>query len=112
MGKAREYTWYIHSGDMHTNAVIAQGFDPDESCAFGIRCEDGVERNLWRADHALLSYLKESKKKQEVLDFEVFVKVEDGRSKCWDGFPREKLARELQALAARAKAIKERVQAA
>lgn len=106
MEKAREYIWYIHSKDMHTNAVIAQGFEPSTSCAFQIHCSDGEKRNLWRADHALLSYLTESKKKHEVLDFGVFVKVGNGDPKPWEGFPADKLAKELRALAAQAKALK------
>jgi hypothetical protein len=112
MENAREYTWYLFAHDMHTNAVIAQAFDAGESLAHGVRCNDGVERNLWKADHALLSYLTESKKKQEVLNFEVFVKVGNGMPKRWDGFPAERLAKELHALAAHAKALKQRIRAA
>ena len=114
MEKAREYTWYIFAHDMHTNAVIAQAFGDDlsENCAFQVSCEDGVERNLWIVEHALLSYLTESKKKHEVLNFEVFVKVGNGAPKRWEGFPPERFAKELRALAAQVKALKQRIRAA
>lgn len=108
MGKAREYEWYVFAHDMHTNAVIAQALDPGVSLAFAIPCEDGESRNLWNADHALLSYLKESKKKQEVLNFDVYVKVGGGKPKLWEGFPDERFAKELRALTAQAKALKGR----
>jgi hypothetical protein len=112
MEKARECTWYLYAQDMHTNAVIAQALDPSERCAFRVVCADGVMRDLWNADHALLSYLTESKKKQEVLNFEVFVKVGGAKPKRWEGFPAARLAKELRALSAQAKALKRHVRAA
>lgn len=110
MEKTREYTWYIFAHDMHTNAVIAQAFGDDlcENCAFHVPCEDGVERDLWIVEHALLSYLTESKKKQEVLNFDIFVKVGNNKPKLWEGFPNERFAKELRALAAHAKMLKKR----
>lgn len=108
MEKARECTWYIFAHDMHTNAVVAQALEPGENCAFQVECADGVKRDLWSADHALLSYLTESKKKQEVLNFEVFVSTGNGKPKRWEGFPPERFAKELRALAAQARALKGR----
>ena len=106
MSTTRDYTWYIHVNDIHTNGVIAQAFSANENCAFGIMCADDVPRNLWRTDHALLTYLKESKKKHEVLDFAIFLKEGRGRPRLWEGFPKDRFAQELQALTARVKTMK------
>lgn len=112
MERGRIITWYLYSEDVHTQAAIVGQLDPDNDFTLGKVCEDGEPRNLWKTDYALVTYLKKSVRKGEVFDFLVFRQEGGGPIKFWDGFPKEKYQKEAQAFAAKARAIKQRIQAA
>ncbi|MDP3975020.1 MAG: hypothetical protein Q8P88_01900 [Candidatus Jorgensenbacteria bacterium] len=112
MERGRIITWYLYLKDIHTQAEVARKLDAHVDFAMERLCADGVKRDLWKTDYALVSYLQESVRKKEPLFFLVFRQVENGPIRLWKGFPEEWYQKEVWAFVRRARAIKQRVKAA
>ena len=72
----RMYTWYVEPLDSYTNQVVATRIS-EENAHDGIRCEDGISRNLWECSHSFIAELKRS---QEDLGVRFKVFCREGKS--------------------------------
>jgi hypothetical protein len=66
----------------HTNAVIALWLDDDTCAQKGLRCQDGVRRNLWLCEYSFVRRLQASKQ-DSGLDFLVFSQRGNGAIRRW-----------------------------
>ena len=70
MKKKRLTFWFIFTNDSYTNEVISREL-PSEDTLDGVKCEDGVERKLWKCDGSFITKILKNKN-QKRLDFEIF----------------------------------------
>ncbi|MSR76559.1 MAG: hypothetical protein EXS68_03130 [Candidatus Ryanbacteria bacterium] len=76
------YRWYVEGIDSHTNAAIALWLEDDTRAQKGLRCEDGVRRNLWLCDYSFVRRLQLSRQDAQ-LDFLVFSQRGNGAIRRW-----------------------------
>lgn len=76
MPKERDYRWYVEPLDDDTNKVVGRK-KWEDSMLEGVRCSDGLRRNLWLCDRDLINALNKSKSSLN-LRFRVYVQEGDG----------------------------------
>ncbi len=64
------YVWFVEAKDAQTNAIISRELSGD-TCREGVKCADGIKRNLWECNYHFVSRLKRNRK-QLRLEFAVF----------------------------------------
>ncbi len=75
-------TWYIHPGGcVTTNRLLAERLPQEDACPQKL-CADGVLRDLWKCDHAVVTEFTRARK-QLSLNFKVFVQEGQGPVRLW-----------------------------
>jgi len=77
--KGRQYRYYVHPEDKHTNDTLAEDFEESGDRV----CSDGKTRFMFDTrDHSLIAYIQRSRKEMN-LNFLVFIQEGAGKIRPW-----------------------------